>query len=142
MASPVNVRTTTQGSNVRTTLPREGIDIGPLPDFWGDLNRMQTRLRPRAKEQEEDLRPGSSRQLSWARPAPDPLASARQRAELAQLQAIYERAPSKMTYVGTSAGFLSPDENAMTGAQRQMFLPGNAVFAQDPRQWYGGGGGR
>jgi len=45
--APLNVKNSFQGGALSTSLPREGLDIGPRPDFWGDLNKMQSRLRPR-----------------------------------------------------------------------------------------------
>src|SRR6267378_8257453 len=36
--------------NLSSILSREGIDIGPQPDFWGDLNSIVSRLRPRATQ--------------------------------------------------------------------------------------------
>lgn len=47
----------------------------------------------------------------------------------AETEAVAGRAPLKMTYIGAGPGFLTPDENLMTGAMRRAFLPGGADLA-------------
>lgn len=48
MGSPMNVRTEYDPAGTATvTLPREGVDIGPMPDFWKDFEEMQKRMKPR-----------------------------------------------------------------------------------------------
>lgn len=47
----------------------------------------------------------------------------------AKSRAMTGVAPTKTTYIGNSAGFQSPDESAMTGYQRQAFLPGGSGFS-------------
>lgn len=34
------------GGNLSTSMEREGVDIGPIPDFWSELNAIRTRLGP------------------------------------------------------------------------------------------------
>lgn len=60
----LNVKNSFDSSGgLSTTLPREGLDIGPRPDFWGDLDRLQSRLRPRQQQmmQPQGLSQGSDR---------------------------------------------------------------------------------
>lgn len=55
----INVKNTIgNGGGLKTVLPREGLDIGPAPDFWGDLNKIQRRFKPRANDQAQALRQG------------------------------------------------------------------------------------
>lgn len=53
---------------------------------------------------------------------------ARDANEMAQIQAMTRPAPTKMTYVGASPGFLELDPFAMNAYQRQAFLPQGANF--------------
>lgn len=39
-----------RGGNLSSILSREGVDIGPQPDFWADLNSMVKRLRPMQRQ--------------------------------------------------------------------------------------------
>lgn len=58
----LNIKNSFSGGTLSTTLPREGLDIGPRPDFWGDLDRLQSRLRPRQQMmQPQGLSRGSDR---------------------------------------------------------------------------------
>lgn len=51
-----NIRTTIgQGGGMQSTLPREGVDIGAIPDFWGDIQKVKTRLKPKAAVQAQAL---------------------------------------------------------------------------------------
>jgi hypothetical protein len=34
------------GNTLNTTMDREGMDIGPTPDIWGDLEKIRTKLKP------------------------------------------------------------------------------------------------
>lgn len=33
-----------------TSMQREAVDLGPTPDFWGDLDRMRRKIKPRERE--------------------------------------------------------------------------------------------
>lgn len=76
---PVNIRSNIDSrGGLTATLPREGIDIGAMPDFWADLNALQSRLKPRARVQEWAMqRPtaqlGSLQQAPQAAPMPESL---------------------------------------------------------------------
>lgn len=49
-----------------THLPREGVDIGETPDFWGDIEKLKGYLKPRAANQAEGLRTRPSPLLASA----------------------------------------------------------------------------
>jgi hypothetical protein len=62
-SAPLSVSNSYDSSGtLHTTLPREDIDIGPVPDFSADLNKLSRylRRRPSAVEQAVALRPASS----------------------------------------------------------------------------------
>ena len=68
--------------NLSSILSREGIDIGPQPDFWADLNQIVSRLRPRATampamQQAQALRAPVSAPSTPERPGLSPVATAR-----------------------------------------------------------------
>jgi hypothetical protein len=108
-------------------------------------NRMfnELAMMQRRKSAEDDARAAAQaamakeRQRSEFAAHRDPVMQAQRQAAIAQSQALSRPAPTKVTNIGMSPAFNSINEDAMTGAQRQMFLPQNATIMQDYSQWYG-----
>mgnify|MGYP007070556747 FL=1 len=48
MANPIRPGATNSygKGGLSTTIQSRGMDIGPIPDFWGDLNQIRDRLGP------------------------------------------------------------------------------------------------
>jgi hypothetical protein len=47
--TPLNINNSFGGDgSLSTTLPMRGVDIGPAPDFWGDLQKMMALKKPAA----------------------------------------------------------------------------------------------
>lgn len=67
----------------------------------------------------------AARQQPGAERNSSPLELAQREAQMAQLRAVSGRAPLRTSYVAGQR-VDTPDENAMTGAQRQAFLPQGA----------------
>ena len=123
-----------------TSIQPRGMDIGPIPDFWGDINSIIHRLQPVQRQA-----PGGSvgpSQASALRAAPEarepvlksPLQAAQERAAI--IAANEQSQPSPLMYrpatPGTTGGW-QQDINAMDANQRKMFLPQSSQFS-------GGGG--
>lgn len=119
---------------LNSTMDLRGVDIGKMPNFYGDLNEMVRRLRPLpvAGQQAQALRsapPPQPMPPMRREPMPDPMKPFRDQAEMAQLQAQY-LTPGQL-------GILNPDktygdqflDKRMTGAQRGVFLPKEAGMA-------------
>jgi len=121
--TPGNVHTDTSGFGGGDS---EGID-----PFFKSLAQRQISYQDEMRRQQRKDRRDRKNEESNARwrernPPRDPLKALKTRAEVAQLQALSGPGPTKTTYVGTSPGFQELDPLAMTGFQRQAFLPQNA----------------
>lgn len=102
---------------LRTTLPREGVDIGPIPDFWGDMSNIVRTLKPQASPQvqAQALRQQQPDVQTQIMPQMTPRAAAAPKAEY-----DYEPYFGTLTYPHGSAGFYQnyqPGQNLGTGQQ-------------------------
>lgn len=96
----------TYGSDgaLRTRLPRQGVDIGPTPDFWGDLGNIVRTLKPQAPVQTQVA---ALRQPAGGYDAPSTMSAAVGRDERTPRQPEYDYEPifGTLTYPHGSAGF-------------------------------------
>lgn len=107
---------------LRTSLPREGVDIGPQPDFWGDMGKIVRTLRPVASPQAQvqalrtpDVQAQAPMRYSGGGGGYD-----RDAAPMAQPQYDYEPIYGTLTYPHGSAGFYQnyqPGQALGTGQQ-------------------------
>lgn len=112
----LGVSTGYNGNTATTALQREGVQIGPAPDFWNDINTLTRRLRPvsSAQQQAQALRsyePAPAPTPAFSSPAPAP----------AKPQYDDEPIFGTLTYPYGSAGFYQPyqpgQSNLGTGQQ-------------------------
>lgn len=148
---PIN--TYDKSNTLSTTIKPSGMDIGPIPDFWGDLGAVANRLRP----VQQQMGGGQAQAAALQAPAyvntaaqarennRDPQAEHLRSMQIrAQLQALDDASrPPPMTYrpasPGTTGGW-QMDINAMNANQRRMFLPQQSSFAGEGGGGHGGGG--
>ncbi len=129
---PVEVKTSYgQGGTVKSVLPREGIDIGPIPDFWGDLNDVVSKLRPLPSQQA----PRMQAQALRAAPMLDPGTNvASERRGSAQHNYIDE--PIYGTLSGFGPGYTSQFYNNYIPGVSSPYAAGNAPVATGTRRRY------
>jgi len=94
-----------------------GIDLGSL---WRLMTQGQTGYSNPYR------RPSQQATLSSEDPYESHAKALAMRRMVAETNALSRPVPSKKITIGMSEAFSTPDEMAMTGAQRQMFLPANA----------------
>jgi len=128
--TPGNVHTDTSGFGGGA----EGMD-----PFFRSLAERQLSYQDELRQQQRDDRREQKKDRSRARneaanarwrernPPRDPLKHLKTQAEAAQLQAAFRPAPVYKTAGGfNNDAHIELDDKAMTGAQRQIFLPQNA----------------
>ena len=124
MANPGATNSYGPGGGLSTTIQSRGMDIGPIPDFWGDLQQIKDRLRPVSRGigggQAQALRQpaystSGAREFGseMANPANDELALAQKRA--ATIAALNPNGPTpgdfgamRMNQTGNWGTFVDP----------------------------------
>lgn len=100
---------------LRTTLPRQSIDIGATPDFWGDMGKIVRTLKPVASPQVQAQALRQSEAAQPIMPETTRSAPAPRRDEF-----DYEPYYGTLTYPHGSAGFYQnyqPGQALGTGQQ-------------------------
>ena len=136
-----------KAGTVTSTTQREGIDIGPRPDFFADLARLQSMMRPRADVQAQSLRASGPRlspadlagpnlDTVWGggpRTNPDEelLKQMQVRQAMIELQQQNQPPPMRMVSGAQIRPGYAMDPNAMSAYQRKLFLPQSSGVAPD-----------
>ncbi len=97
-----------------------GVAAAIIAKRQADEQRRRQEMQTMNQQQAAAMQPPAAEHMASG------LDMAREEAEIAKLHAMSDPSPMKYTYPLGSAGFLTQDTDAMSGAQRQAYLPQNS----------------